>query len=129
MLYTVSLDSNNYILNVAHTQHDDTELNLEEMELEYLGAYQLIEGVATLDEEKKAELIAQEEEQEKQFKILDLTEQLKSTDEELLSFIEDLFSLKNPLTFISDMFTLMKNYTALVTERQNIRKQIKELQK
>ena len=129
MKYTVSLDENNYILSVAHTQHDDTELNLEEMELEYLGAYQLIEGVATLDEEKKAELIAQEEEQEKQIEIMNLSLQLQSTNTDMLDFLEQLFTLKNPLTFISDMFNLMKNYTTLVATRQSLREQIKELQK
>ena len=129
MLYTVSLDENNYILSVSHTKSDDTELNLEEMELKYLNAYQLIEGIAVLDEKRKAELIAEEEEEEKQFKISTLTDQLKSSDEDILEFLEDFFTLKNPITFISDMFNLMKNYVNIVAERQNIRKQIKELQK
>lgn len=129
MLYTVSLDSNNYILSVAHTQHDDTELNLEEMELEYLGAYQLIEGVATLDEEKKAELVAEQEEQEKQIEIMNLSLQLQSTNTDMLDFVEQLFALKNPLTFISDMINLMKNYMTLVATRQSLREQIKELSK
>ena len=129
MLYTVSLDENNYILSVSHTKSDDTELNLEEMELKYLNAYQLIEGIAVLDEKRKAELIAEEEEEEKQFKISTLTDQLKSSDEDILEFLEDFFTLKNPITFISDLFNLMKNYVNIVVERQNIRKQIKELQK
>ena len=127
MLYTVSLDENNYILSVAHTAHDDTELNLEEMELEYLGAYQLIEGAVTLDENKKEKLIAEAEEVEKQEEILTLTDQLHATDEDLLAFLEDLFSLKNPLTFISDMINLMKNYSTLVANRLAIRQQIEEL--
>lgn len=129
MLYTVSLDSSNYILSVAHTKNDDTELNLEEMELEYLSAYKMTDGSAVLDLVKKAELIAEEAAREKQEQIDDLIQQLESSNDEMLEFVEDLFSLKNPLTFISDMFTLMKNYTALVTERQSIRQQIKELQK
>lgn len=129
MLYTVSLDEKNYIMSVAHTSKDDTELNLEEMELDYLNAYQIIKGKAVLDEKRKAELIAEKENQEKEEQITELVMQLESSNDEMLEFVEDLFSLKNPLTFISDMFTLMKNYTALVTERQSIRQQIKELQK
>ena len=129
MLYTVILDENNYILSVANTKNDDTELNLEEMELEYLNAYQLIEGVAVLDEKRKAELIAEEEEEEKQTEIVVLTEQLESSDEDMLGFLEDMFSLKNPLTFISDLINLMKNYSMLVVARQQIRQKIKELQK
>ena len=127
MLYTVSLDENNYILSVAHTKNDNVELNLEEMELEYLSAYQLIEGVATLDEEKKAEIIAQNEEQEKQMEIITLTEQLKATDEDMLDFLERLFSFKNPLTFLTDMIGLMKDYATLVATRQDIREQIRRL--
>lgn len=127
MLYTVSLDENNYILSVAHTAKDNVELDLEQMELEYLGAYQLVEGVATLDENKKAEIQAEEHQAEVNEEIMELETQLAGTDEDLLSFIEDLFSLKNPLTFISDMINLMKNYAALVTNRKSIRQQIEEL--
>lgn len=65
MLYTVNLDENNFILSVAHTKNDNVELNLEEMELEYLSAYQLVEGKAILNEERKAELIAEEEERKR----------------------------------------------------------------
>ena len=60
---------------------------------------------------------------------MDLTSQLKSTDEDLLSFIEDIFTLKNPLTFITDLIGLMAKYTKLVADRVNIRKQIEELKK
>ena len=92
MLYTVSLDENNYIMSVGHTANDNVELDLESMELEYLNAYQLVEGVAVLDEERKAEIIAQNEEQEKQMEIITLTEQLKATDEDMLDFLERLLS-------------------------------------
>ena len=116
-------------MSVGHTSNDTVELDLESMELEYLNAYQLLEGVAVLDEKKKEELIAEQEEQEKQFEIITLTEQLKSSDEDMLDFLEQLFSFKNPLTFISDMIGLMKNYATLVATRQSIREQIKELGK
>jgi len=129
MLYTLNLDSDNYILSIAHTKNDSVELDLESMELAYMNAYKYIDGVLSLDEEKKAELIAQEEAEEKQIQIAELLEQLHSSDEDLLAFIEDLFSFKNPLTFISDMIGLMKNYATLVANRQSIREQIKELSK
>ena len=129
MLYTVNLDDSNYILSVAHTDNDNVELNLDEMELQYLSAYKLTDGSAALDLVKKAELIAEEAAREKQEQIEDLIQQLESTNDDMLGFVEDLFSLKNPVTFISDMFTLMKNYAALVANRQSIREQIKELKK
>ena len=129
MLYTVSLNENNYIMSVGHTSNDNVELDLDSMELEYLNAYQLLEGVAVLDEEKKAEIIAQNEEQEKQMQIFSLLEQLHQTDEDMLDFVERLFSFKNPLTFIADMINLMKDYATLVATRQGIREQIKNLRK
>ena len=127
MLYTVSLDEQNYIMSVGHTSNDNVELDLESMELEYLNAYQLVEGVAVLDEERKAEIIAQNEEQEKQMQIITLLEQLHQTDEDMLDFLERLFSFKNPLTFIADMINLMKDYATLVATRQDIREQIRRL--
>lgn len=127
MLYTVSLNENNYITSVAHTSNDNVELDLESMELEYLNAYQLIEGQAVLDEEKKAEIISQNEEQEKQMQIIALLEQLHQTDEDMFDYVERWFSFKNPLTFLSDIMNLMKDYATLVATRQNIREQIRRL--
>ena len=127
MLYTVSLDEQNYIMSVGHTANDNVELDLDSMELEYLNAYQLLEGQAVLDEERKAEIIAQNEEQEKQMQIFTLLEQLHQTDEDMLDFVERLFSFKNPLTFIADMIGLMKDYATLVATRQDIREQIRRL--
>ena len=65
MLYTVNLDNNNFILSVAHTANDNTELDLDSMELDYLEAYQLINGQAVLNQERKEEIIAEREAQEK----------------------------------------------------------------
>ena len=86
--------------------------------------YHLVDGELVLDEELKQKT---EQEDEKEYQIAQLREQLARSDDDLLAFIEDWFSLKNPLTFISDMFSLMKNYAAIVSERQSIRQRIKEL--
>ena len=64
-MYTVNLDKDNFILSISHTKNDNVNLNLEEMDLHYLNAYQLISGKAVLNEEKKAELIKEEEEQKR----------------------------------------------------------------
>ena len=58
---------------------------------------------------------------------MDLVAQLKATDEDMLDFVERLFSFKNPLTFIADMIGLMKDYATLVATRQSIREQIRRL--
>ena len=64
MLYTVNLDSDNFILSVAHTNNDNTELNLEEMELDFLNAYQILNGQVVLNQVRKEEIIAEREAQE-----------------------------------------------------------------
>lgn len=64
-MYTVNLDKDNFILSISHTKNDNVNLNLEEIDLHYLNAYQLISGKAVLNEEKKAELIKEEEEQKR----------------------------------------------------------------
>lgn len=127
MLYTLNLDKDNYILSIAHTKFDNVELDIDKIDLEYLQAYKYENKTVTLDENKKAELKKAYEQETKNNEINLLKIQLAQSDDDLLSFIEDWFSLKNPLTFISDMFALMKNYTSIVTERRSIRARIKEL--
>lgn len=129
MSYTVNTDNNGYILSVAHTAKDNVQLNLEEMDLNHLNAYQLIDGKATLNEDKLAELVAEEEEREKEFEISDLTSQLESSNDDMLGFLEDLGSLTNPLTFISDLISLAKKYATLIANRKSIREQIEQLRK
>lgn len=129
MLYTVSLDKDNYITAIGHTANDNIDLNLDEIVADYLNAYQLIDGKVVLDKKKKAKIIAENEEEDKQMQIMALTELLHESDEDMLDFLERLFSFKNPLTFISDMISLMKKYSTLVANRQQIRKEIKEKMK
>ena len=129
MLYTINLDDNNYILSLSHTKNDNIEVDPESLELKYLNAYQLIEGMPVLNEERKAELIANEEQKQKEEQIAELIRQLEATNDDMLDFVEQLCSLNNPLTFINDLIALMKNYSALVLARQHIRQEIKELQK
>ena len=78
--YTLNLDENNFILSIAHTINDDTELDLSKIELKFLNAYQLIDGEVVLNEERYNELKAEEEEIEKQIEIADLEEKLNETD-------------------------------------------------
>ena len=50
MLYTLNLDTNNYVLSIAHTQNDNIELDLSSIDLPYLSAYQYLNGELVLDE-------------------------------------------------------------------------------
>lgn len=131
--YTLTLDKNNFILSIAHTENDNIELDISKINLRYLGAYQLIDGDIVLNEERKAEIIDEEEEADKQIEITELKEYLISTSDVANDFVEQLFSLTNPLTFVSDLISLMslyKNtYKSILEQRKQARERIKELEK
>lgn len=80
MKYTLNLDEKNYILSIANTADDNVELDLKSMELEYLQAYKYENDTLTLDENKKAEIIAQDQEEAKQTEIQELRKKLQDTD-------------------------------------------------
>ena len=109
-MFTVNIDENNFILSISHTAGDNVSLNLEVMDLNHLNAYQLIDGQAILNEEKLAELIAEEEEREKELEIADLEENLNSTDYIMAEMLEGIMSLDNSLTFIVDMIRIFAKY-------------------
>ena len=59
--YTLNLDSNNYVLSIAHTQKDSVELDLSKYDLSHLSCYRFINGELVLDEEKASRLKVEEE--------------------------------------------------------------------
>ena len=67
-LYTLNLDTNNYVLSIAHTPNDNIELDLSTIDLAYLNAYQYLDGELILDETKKAELVEEEKKREEEAK-------------------------------------------------------------
>ena len=54
-LYTLNLDSNNYVLSIAHTKNDNVELDLSKYDLFNMSCYQYINGELILDKNKIAE--------------------------------------------------------------------------
>ena len=60
-LYTLNLDSNNYVLSIAHTQKDSVELDLSKYDLSHLSCYRFINGGLVLDEAKVSRLKAEED--------------------------------------------------------------------
>lgn len=131
MLFTVNTDINNYVTSIAHTKHDNIELDLEQIETEYLNAYKLIDGVLELDENKKAELIKQEEQMAKEREIFDLEQDLNKTDYIMARMMEEIMALNNPLTFISDMIKIFASYETkykdTLADRKTWRERIEEL--
>lgn len=131
MLFTVNTDINNYVTSIGHTDHDNIELDLEQIETEYLNAYKFIDGVLELDENKKAELIKQEEQTAKETEILELEQALNRTDYIMARMMEEIMALNNPLTFISDMIKIFVSYGTkykdTLADRKTWRERIEEL--
>ena len=60
-LYTLNLDTNSYVLSIAHTPSDNVELDLSKYDLSHLSCYRFINGGLVLDEAKASRLKAEEE--------------------------------------------------------------------
>lgn len=128
-MFTVNLDKDKYILSISHTKNDNVEIDLSLLDMRYLNAYKLVNSEIILDESKKAEMIAKEEQDKKDATRNKLIAQLESTNDAILELLEDLGSLTNPVTFITDMIALWKKYATLISERKDLRSRIKELGK
>ena len=59
--YTLNLDSNNYVLSIAHTPKDSIELDLSKYDLSHLSCYRFINRELVLDAEKASRLKEEEE--------------------------------------------------------------------
>lgn len=132
-MFTVNLDKDGFILSISHTDHDNVSLDLNKIDLKYLNAYKLIDGVISLDEEKKAEMEAEEQEEAKQTEIADLKESLNETDYIMSRMLEEIMALNNPLTFIADMIKIFASYATkykdVLANRKIWRARIEELEK
>lgn len=133
MLFTVNLDEDNFILSLAHTNNDNVEIDVEDIDMQYLNAYQLINGIVTLNAEKKAELVEAEEQEAKDEEIAELEKNLNDTDYIMARMLEEIMGLSNPLTFITDMLLIFANYATKYREalanRKTWRARIEELRK
>lgn len=131
MLYTVKTDEKNFILSISHTDHDNIEIDdLSKLELKYLNAYQLVDGIPVINEMKKAELIAEENKQDHDAHIEELKQFLKDTDYITAETFEKVMSLNNPVTFITDILKILveykSKYAVLIEQRQSARAEIED---
>ena len=131
MKYTVNLDEQNYVLSIANTPNDNIELDLTDIDLPHLNAYQLLDNELVLDEVKLNELIAQEHQHEVDDEIFDLEQKLNSTDYIMARMLEEIMALNNPLTFISDIIKIFVTYATkykdTLSNRKTWREKIEEL--
>ena len=133
MLFTVNLDKDNFILSLAHTSNDNVDIDVEKIDMKYLNAYQILNGIVTLNEEKKAEMIEAEEQAEKDEEIAELEKNLNDTDYIMARMVEEIMALNNPLTFITDIIKIFANYATkykdALADRKTWRARIEELRK
>lgn len=80
MLYTLNLDTNDYVLSIAHTQNDNIELDLSSIDLEHLSCYKFIRGSLILDENKLSELKQKESKAAIEKQIVTLKQELATYD-------------------------------------------------
>lgn len=130
MLYTITVNDENYIMSISHTVNDDTDIDLSWLDLNYLNAYQLIDGKVVLNETKKAELIAEENKREHDAHIEELKQFLKDTDYITAETFEKVMALNNPVTFIADIIKILvefKNkYAEVIAQREDAREEIEK---
>ena len=131
MKYTLNLDEQNYVLSIANTPNDNIELDLTDIDLPHLNAYQLLDNELVLDEVKLNELIAQEHQHEVDEEIFDLEQKLNSTDYIMARMLEEIMALNSPLTFIADIIKIFKAYATkykdTLSNRKTWRERIEEL--
>ena len=113
-LYTLNLDSNNYVLSIAHTINDNIELDLSGIELDYLNAYKYLDDKLILDESKKQSIIDERNKQSAE-------QQINSLKEELLKY--DYIGVK-----IAMGVATKKEYAEQIAYTETIREQIRELE-
>ena len=132
MLYTVILDNDKYIMSLSHTKYDNVDIDLSLLDPHYLNAYRLIDSEIILDEAKKAEMIAAEQQQAIDEEIADLKQKLNESDYIVANTFEQVMSLDNAITFIADFIKIMadfrKKYADLIINRKNWRARIEELE-
>lgn len=131
MKYTVNLDEQNYVLSIANTPNDNIELDLTDIDLPHLNAYQLVDNELVLDEVKLNELIQEEHQREVNDEIFDLEQKLNSTDYIMARMLEEIMALDKPLTFIADMIKIFvsygQKYKTQLANRKSWRERIEEL--
>ena len=132
MLYTVYTDNDNYVLWIGNTYNDSVELDIEDIDMEYLNAYQLIDGQLIFDESRVQVIDARRQKEANQEEIFALNQKLKDSQDIISEMMEEIMALNNPLTFVADVLKIFVSYSAKyktqLADRKAWRTRIKELQ-
>lgn len=133
MLYTVNTDKNNFVLSLSHTKFDNIEIDLENIDLDYLEAYELSGNKLIMNQDRKNEIEEERQNKAKETEIEYLKRSLADTDYIVSETFENVLALDNPVTFISDFIKIMVQfnlkYATVIANRKVWRDRIEELSK
>lgn len=134
MKYYVSMDSRGYVTSITHTGRIDyVELNLDDYDLTNgrIRAYKLGKNKLIFDEAEWKMIQDENQHKADEKEIADLEQKLADTDYIFAKYCEELLSLDNPITWVSDVIKLnlkyMKQYSEVIKNRKKWRERIEEL--
>lgn len=134
MKYYVSLDARGYVTSITHTGRIDyVELNLDDYDLTNgrIRAYKLGKNKLIFDEAEWKRIQDENQHKADEKEISDLEQKLADTDYIFAKYCEELLSLDNPITWVSDVIKLnlkyMKQYSEVIKNRKKWRERIEEL--
>ena len=104
------------------------EVDISKMDLAYLDCYYEKDGKVVLNEDKLAAVKADES---RQFRIHELKKMLEESDGIVTGMLDDIASLNNPVTFISDFIKVLADYNgkyaSLIADRKAWRAELETL--
>ena len=118
MKANLTLDQNNYILTLKTAIDGEYDVP-DDINLDFINCYQLVDGEFVFDEDKYNEVKGQDGVNEE---IEDLEKKLNSTDYIIARWGEELVSLDNPLTWIADVISINRKYRNMYLEALRNRK-------
>ena len=135
MKYYVITDNRGYVLSITRTGtvKDYVELDLDKYDLTEgrIHAYTLGYNALVFDEKEYQRILDSKQQAENQLEISDLKQKLNETDYIMARWGEELISLENPLTWVSDVIKInikySKEYKETLANRKSWRKRIEEL--
>jgi hypothetical protein len=134
--YYVQVDEQGYVIAISQTgnwQLDTVELNLSDYNLtgKFISTYRLIDGKLVQDPVKLAEVVAEQTQIHNNRRIEYLKTLLTQTDYIMSKWVEEIISLDNPLTWISDVIKInvkyINQYRQVIQDRKAWRKEIEDL--
>ena len=104
------------------------EVDISKMDLAYLDCYYEKDGKVVLNEERKAQMKADES---RESRIHELEKMLEESDGIVTGMLDNIASLNNPVTFISDFIKVLADYNgkyaSLIADRKAWRAELETL--